>query len=191
MIIVVFDLTCKLFTHIIVQNPRPQSDNNWDNRRGWLWCEDHMCSLSINALLWCSIKRSTLITSRFPWGPTANGLVGQKMSCKFLIASTYDYLWNTCLWLFSTRMLYLYLSTIAHVLIITWIILSMQCPFIHPYAYSIQSYCLLLILLLSLFYYCSYYFTTVTTIKLLLLINRCEQVCFEVQLNWQLICLGL
>jgi hypothetical protein len=191
MIIVVSYLTYKLFTHIIVRNPRPQSDNNWDNQRGWLWCEDHMCSLSVNDLLRCSIKRSTLITSRFPWGPTANGLVGQKMSCKFLIASTYDYLRNTCLWLCSTRMLYLHLSAIAHVLIITWIILSMQRPFIYPYAYSIQSYCLLLIQLLSLFYYCCYYFTTVTTIKLLLLINRCEQVCFQVQLNWQLICQGL
>jgi hypothetical protein len=93
MIIVVYDLTCKLYTHIIVRNPRPQSDN----RRGWLWCEDHMCSLSVKALLRYFMKRSTLITSRFPWGPTANGLVGQKMSCKFLIASTYDYLRNTCL----------------------------------------------------------------------------------------------
>jgi hypothetical protein len=132
-----FGLTCKLYTHIIVRNSRPQSDNNWDNRRGWLWCEDHMCSLSVNALLQYSIKRSTLITSRFPWGPAGNGLVGQKMSCKFLIAITYDYIQNTCLWLFSTRMLYLYLSAISHVLIITWIILSMQRPFIYPYAYSI------------------------------------------------------
>jgi hypothetical protein len=187
MIIVVYDLTCKLYTHIVVQNPRPQSDNNWDNRRGWLWCEDHMCSLSVNILLRYSIKRSTLITSR-PWGPAANRLVGQKMSCKFLIASTYDYIRNTCLWLFSTRMLYLYLSAIAYVLIITWIILSMQRPFIHPHAYSISSYCFLLIPLPSLFYYWCYYFTTATAIKLLLLINRREQVCFQVQLNWQLIC---
>jgi hypothetical protein len=184
MILVVYDLTCKLYTHIIVRNPRPQSDSNWHNRRGWLWCEDHMCSPSVNALLWYFIKRSTLITSRFPWGPAANRLVGQKMSCKFLIASTYDYIWNTCLWLFSTRMLIHYLSAIAHVLLISWIILSMQRPYIHPYAYSISSYCLLLLLLLSLLYYCCYYFTTVTTIKLLLLINRCEQVCFQVQLNW-------
>jgi hypothetical protein len=137
MIIVVFGLTCKLYTHIVVRNPRPQSDNNWDNRTGWLWCGDHMCSLSINALPRYSIKRSTLITSRFPWGPAANGLVGQKRSCKFLTASMYDYIRNTCLWLFSTRMLYHYLSAIARVLIITWIILSMQHPFIHPYAYNI------------------------------------------------------
>jgi hypothetical protein len=188
MIIVIFGLTCKLCTHIVVRNPRPQSDSNWDNRRGWLWCEDHMCSPSINALLRYFIKRSTLITSSFPWGPAANRLVGQKMSCKFLIASTYDYIWNTCLWLFSTRMLHLYLSAITHVLIITWIILSMQRPFIHPYAYSILSYYLLLLLFPSLLYYCCYYFTTITTIKLLLLINRCEQVCFQVRLNWQLIC---
>jgi hypothetical protein len=31
--------------------------------------------------------------------PCCNRLVGQKMSCKFLIASTYDYIRNTCLWL--------------------------------------------------------------------------------------------
>jgi hypothetical protein len=128
------------------------------------------------------------ITGRFPWGPAANRLVGQKMSCKFLIPSTYDYLRNTCLWLFSTRMLYHYLSAIAHVSLISWIILSMQRPYIHLYAYSILSYYLLLQLLSLLFYYCYYCFTTVTTIKLLLLINCCEQVCFQVQLNWQLIC---
>jgi hypothetical protein len=125
-------------------------------------CEDHICSWNVNALL-----------SSFPWGSAANGLLGQKMPCKFLIASTYDYIRNTCLWLLSTRMLYLYLSAIAHVLIITWIILSMQHPFIHPYAYSIKSYCLLLIpllsftlLLLLLFYYCHYY-KTIATYKLL------------------------
>jgi hypothetical protein len=59
----------------------------------------------------------------------------------------------------------------------------MQRPYIHPYAYSICSYCLLLLLLPLLFYYCCYCFTTVTTIKLLLLINHCEQDCFQVQLN--------
>jgi hypothetical protein len=177
-IIVVCDLTCKFYTHIVVWNLRLQSDSNWDNRRGWLWCEDRMCSRSVNALLRYSIKRSTLITSRFPWGPAANGLVGQKMSCKFLITSTYNYIRNTCLWLLSARMYYLYLSAIAHVLIIIWIILSMQRLFIHPYAYSIKSYCLLLIPLLSLFYYYCYYSATATTIKLLLLINYCEQVYF-------------
>jgi hypothetical protein len=31
--------------------------------------------------------------------PCCNRLVWQKMSCKFLIASTYDYIRNTCLWL--------------------------------------------------------------------------------------------
>ena len=60
---IVCDLMCKLCTHIIVRIQRPQSDNNWDNWRGWLWCEDHMCSQSVNALLRCSIKRSTLIAS--------------------------------------------------------------------------------------------------------------------------------
>jgi hypothetical protein len=121
MIIVVCDLTSKLYTHIFVWNMRPQSDNSWDNRRGWLWCEDHMCSRSVNALLRYSIKRSTLITSRFPWGPAANGLVGQKMSCKFLIASMYDYIRNTCLWLLSTRMLYLQL-------LMSWLLHELSYP---------------------------------------------------------------
>jgi hypothetical protein len=31
--------------------------------------------------------------------PCCNRLVGQKMSCKFLLVSTYDYIRNTCLWL--------------------------------------------------------------------------------------------
>jgi hypothetical protein len=157
MILVIYDLTCKLYTHIVVWNPRPQSDNNWDNRREWLWCEDHMCSPSVNALLRYFIKRSTLITSRFSWGPAANRLVGQKMSCKFLIASVYDYLWNTCLWLFSTRMLYHYLSTIAHVLLISWIILSMQRPFIqsmsivfNPTVYYCYYYCLYFIIVATI-----------------------------------------
>jgi hypothetical protein len=83
MILVIYDLTCKLYTHIVVRNPRPQSDINWDNWRGWLWCEDHMCSPSVNALLRYSIKRSTLIISSFPWGPAANRLVGQNICASF------------------------------------------------------------------------------------------------------------
>jgi hypothetical protein len=160
MIIVVYGLTCKLYTHIVVRNPRPQSDSNWDNRRGWLWCDDHMCSPSVNALLRYSIKRSTLITSSFPWGPAANRLVGQKMSCKFPIASMHDYLRNTCLWLFSTRMLYHYLSVIA---MSYWFHeLSYPCnahssipmpTVFHPTIY----YC----------YYCRLYFIIVATILLI------------------------
>jgi hypothetical protein len=172
-IIVVCDLTCKLYTHIVVRNPRPQSDSNWDNQRVWLWCEDHVCSWSVNALLWYSIKRSTLITSSLPWGPAANGLVGQKMLCKFFIASTYNYIRNTCLWLLSTRMLYHYLFAIAHVLIIIWIILSMQCLFIHLYAYitiillfTIVTATVFISLPLLSFCYC-YYYKTVATDKLL------------------------
>jgi hypothetical protein len=70
-------------------------------------------------------------------------------------------------------MLYHYLPAIAHVLIIIWIILSMQCPFIHPYAYSILILLFTIItadvfilLLLLLFCYC-YCYKTVTTDKLL------------------------
>jgi hypothetical protein len=159
-ILVVYDLTCKLYTHIVVRNPRPQSDSNWDNRRGWLWCEDHMCSPSVNALLQYFIKRSSLITSRFPWGPAANRLVGQKMSCKFLIASMYDYIRNTCLWLFSIRMLYHYLSAIA-----------MFCWF-HEVSYpcNARSSIFMPIVFNPIVYYCYYYhlyFIIVATILLL------------------------
>jgi hypothetical protein len=66
MILVVYGLTYKLYTHIVVRNLRPQSDRNWDNGRGWLRCEDHMYSPSANALLRYFIKKSTLITSSFP-----------------------------------------------------------------------------------------------------------------------------
>jgi hypothetical protein len=70
-------------------------------------------------------------------------------------------------------MLYHYLSALAHVLIIIWIILSMQRPFIHPYAYSIiillftiVSATVFILLLLLSFCYC-YYYKTVATDKLL------------------------
>jgi hypothetical protein len=70
-------------------------------------------------------------------------------------------------------MLYHYLSTIAHILIIIWIILSMQYPFIHPYAYSIiillftiVTAAVFILLLLVLFCYC-YYYKTIASDKLL------------------------
>src|SRR3954463_5878999 len=109
---VVYGLICQLCTHIIVRIQRSQSDNNWDNRRGWLWCGDHMCSRSVNVLLRCSIKRSTLIASSsleapLPWADWTEDVV------QVLIVSTYDYIWSTCLGLFSTWML---------------IIIYLQCP---------------------------------------------------------------
>jgi hypothetical protein len=160
MIIVVYDLTCKLYTHIVVRNLRPQSDNNWDNWRGWLWCEDHMCSLSVNSLLRYSIKSCTLITSRFPWGLAANGLVGQKMSCKFLIASTYDFYGTHaygCLVLGCFIIIYLQLP-------MSWLLHELSCPcntrssipmptVFNPTVYYWYCYCL--------------YFTIVVTISLL------------------------
>src|SRR3954467_15975435 len=98
------DLICKLCTHIIIRIQRPRSDNNWDNRRGWLWCEDHMCSRSVNALLRCTIKRSTLIASSSLEAPLPRA-GWPKDVVQVLIASTYDYIWSTCLGLFSTWML--------------------------------------------------------------------------------------
>ena len=52
-----------------------------------------------------------------------------------LIASTYDYIWNTCLGLSSSWILYLIYLQLPYVLIAMWIVLSMQRPSIHPYAY--------------------------------------------------------
>jgi hypothetical protein len=84
------------------------------------------------------------------------------MSCKFLIASTYDYLRNTCLWLFSTRMLYHYLSAISHVvqvhpsLCLQYLILL----------FTINTITVFILLLLLLFQYCHCY-KTVDTDKLL------------------------
>src|SRR3954466_3557419 len=88
---IVCDLICKLCTHIIVRIQRPQSDNNWDNRRGWLWCEDHMCSRSVNALLRCSIKRNTLIASSSLEAPLPRA--GRtKDVVQVLLVSTHDYI---------------------------------------------------------------------------------------------------
>jgi hypothetical protein len=90
------------------------------------------------------------------------------MSCKFLIASTYDYIRNICLWLLSTRMLYLYLSAIAHVLIImNYLIHAMP---VHPslciqyliLLFNIDIATVFTLLLLLLFYYCHYYKTIAT-----------------------------
>ena len=80
-IIVVFYLICKLFTHIVIQNPRPQSDRNWD----------HVCSRSVNALLRCSIERNTLIASSSLEAPQQRA--GRtKDVVQVLLVSTYDYI---------------------------------------------------------------------------------------------------
>src|SRR4051794_36057040 len=100
------DLFCKLCTHIIVRIQRPRSDRNWDNWRGWLWCEDHMCSRSVNSLLWCSIKRSTLIASSSLEAPLPRA-GWTKDVVQVLTASMHDYIWSTFLGLFSTWMLIL------------------------------------------------------------------------------------
>src|SRR3954462_5296456 len=88
---IVCDLICKLCTHIIVRIQRPQSDNNWDNRRVWLWCEDHMCSWSVNALLRCYIKRITLISSSSLEAPLTQADSTEDV-VQVLITSMYDYI---------------------------------------------------------------------------------------------------
>src|SRR3954467_6521424 len=78
--------------------------------RGWLWCEDHMCSWSVNALLPCSIKRITLIASSSLEAPLPRAGWTEDV-VQVLIMSTYDYIWSTCLGLFSTWMLvFIYLQ---------------------------------------------------------------------------------
>ena len=104
--IVLFVILSASCVHIIVRIQWPRNNRNWDNRRGWLWCEDHMCSRSVNALLRCSIKRSTLIASSSLEAPLQRA--GRtKYVVQVLIASTHDYIWSTCLWLFSTWMIIL------------------------------------------------------------------------------------
>jgi hypothetical protein len=100
--------------------------------------------------------------------PCCNRLVGQKMSCKFLIASTYDYIRNTCLWLLVLG---------------CFIIIYLQCPcltdfmnylihatLVHP-SLCLQSFILLftiatitafILLPLLLFYYYHHYKTVAT-----------------------------
>ena len=77
-----------------------------------MWCEDPMSSQSVNALLRCSIKSCTLIASSslealLPRAGWTEDVV------QVLIASTYDYIWSTCLGLFSTWM---------------FVIIYLQCP---------------------------------------------------------------
>jgi hypothetical protein len=93
------------------------------------------------------------------------------MSCKFLIASTYDYIRNTCLWLFSTRILYHYLSAIAHVVDYYMNYLIHATP-VYPsiclqyliILFTIDIVIVFTLLLLLLFYY-SHHYKTVATDK--------------------------
>jgi hypothetical protein len=91
------------------------------------------------------------------------------MSCKFLIESTYDYIQNTCLWLFSTRMLYHYLSVIAlvidyymnYLVHATPVHLSLCLQYL-ILLFTIATIIVFTLLLLLLFYYCHHYKTVAT-----------------------------
>jgi hypothetical protein len=104
--------------------------------------------------------------------PCCNRLVGQKMSCKFLLVSTYDYIRNTCLWLLVLGF---------------FIIIYLQCPClidfmnylihatpVHPslclqYLFlllTIATITAIIFLLLLLFHY-YHHFKTIATDKLL------------------------
>src|SRR3954470_1479258 len=90
-IIIVLGFIYKLCAHIILRNRWLQSDNNWDTRREWLRCEDHVCSRSVNALLRCSIERNTLIASSSLEAPQQRA--GRtKDVVQVLLVSTYDYI---------------------------------------------------------------------------------------------------
>src|SRR4051794_29705736 len=88
---IVCALICKLFTLIIVRIQRPHTDNNWANQRGWLWGEDQMWSWSVNALLWFSIKRSTLIAISSLEAPLPRAGWTEDV-VQVLIANMYDYI---------------------------------------------------------------------------------------------------
>ena len=75
-----------------------------------------MCSYSVNALLRCSIKRSTLIAVDSLEAPLQRA-DWTKDVVQVLIASMYDYIWNTCLGLSSTWMLYLIYLQLPYALI--------------------------------------------------------------------------
>ena len=171
-IYIVLDHICKLYTHVVVRNRRPRSDNNRDNRRGWLRCEDHVCSRSVNALLRCSIKRSTLITSSFPRGPAATGWLDKRWRASFSLRARATKLEHTpMVYLFCDA--FIILAAMPCIAIICSIS-SMQRPTSIPVPTVFPSYCLpkSLLLLFLLFYCC--YFATVTTTNLLLLINLCK-----------------
>src|SRR3954468_797517 len=139
-----------------------------------MWCEDHMCSRSVNALLRCSIKRSTLIVSSSLEAPLPRAGWTED-AVQVLIASMYDYIWSTCLGLFSTWIL---------------VIIYLQCPRSLSNMFSLDhatpvhpSLCLLhsnptitvtvtiALVSLLLFLWCCYY-------RLLLLINFYEKELF-------------
>ena len=160
---IVCDLICKLCTHIIVRIQRPRSDNNWDNQRGWMWCEYHMCSRRVNALPRCSIKRSTLIASSSLEAPLPRAGWTEDV-VQVLIASTYEYIWSTCLGLFSTWMLVIIYLQCPR----SWSYMFRSCmqrPSIHTYAYCTW------IPLYRYYYYCSY--SLLLLLLLLLLPDYC------------------
>ena len=80
-----------------------------------------MCSRSVNALLRCSIKRSTLIANSSLEDPLPRDGWTEDV-VEVLIASTYDYIWSTCLGLFSTWML---------------VIIYLQCPRARSYMFRL------------------------------------------------------
>jgi hypothetical protein len=74
------------------------------------------------------------------------------MSCKFLLVSTYDYIRNICLRLFVLGcFIIIYLQYPCLIDFMNYPIHATSV--IHPYAYSMCSYCLLSLLLPLLFYY--------------------------------------
>src|SRR3954463_15130265 len=90
-IIIVFGHIYKLYTHIIVRNRWPQSDNNWDTQREWFGCEDYVYSRSVNSLLRCSIERNTLIASSSLEAPQQRA-GRKKYVVQVLLVSTHDYI---------------------------------------------------------------------------------------------------
>ena len=137
MIIIIFlDHIYELYTHIIVRNPWPQSDSNWiTGGNGY----DVRITYIHGVLMLCSgtlLKGVPLLPVVSLEPPLQMGWQDKRwcasMSLRALTTKL-EYMLMISLYLDA---LY-YLSANACDLVIIWIILSMQRPFIRPYAYSI------------------------------------------------------
>jgi hypothetical protein len=100
--------------------------------------------------------------------PCCNRLIGQKMSCKFLIASTYDYIRNTCLWLLVLGcFIIIYLQCLCLTDFMNYLIHATP---VHPslclqyfvLLFTIATIIAFILLLLLLFHYYHHYKTVAT-----------------------------
>src|ERR1043165_7548142 len=94
-IIVVLDLTMVICTYYSPEPAIPMV-TAWDTK-GMGYNLRITCVHRVLMLCSGSPLQETLISISSLSGPVRSGMVGQKMLCKVLIASTYNYIRNTCL----------------------------------------------------------------------------------------------